>query len=184
MLTSQLPSMKLSFLKAYSFFVNFLMEDLSSVEKYCGHYIVRHIIHTSIYLLQGVGENWESAIESVRITFDVLSLVLLKLFDHPVVCEEVIRCLCFLVNNLIHFAINYQTFEGNRSLELLQQLILVGTSDDMSLYDFTNAVSQLDLLPGDEDMFLKLNERLEVLKATVIEQDPKKVSVFRFFTNL
>lgn len=182
MLTSKLPSLKLSFLKSYTFFVNFLLEDFSSIEKSCGHYITRHIIYTSVYLLQSERKNKQSlSVEIIRMTFRILSAIVAMLFTNPVTCEEICRCLTFLVTSLVDFAIWFEEdsaikFDGkNHAVEILNKLIIEGTTGNASSHSFVDAIARLDYIPCDKELFRLLNERLTVLKSTLEEEDVKIV---------
>lgn len=167
--------MKSSFLKVYTFFVKFLMDDFSEVEKHCGHYIIKHVIYTCIYLLYDLKNDLDivNGENTVKIIFDILSKVISKLPSHPVVSEEVCRCLHFLVNSLVNFIVKHQNipFIMDTAFEMLKRIILEYTCDEVDFYDYTEAVSTLDLLPSNCEFFSILNERLQVLKASTHAPD-------------
>jgi len=155
----------------------YLLVEFEELEKTLGNFIIRAIVYRTICAIKLFLDKPTKLEKIATLCLDILEQIVSKVSQFNSVCEELTKCLPFLVLSLTSFSLNPNVGEyfSQRAVGLLEILICTHT-DDMNLYDYINAVTNLDYFPADEHMFSPLNDHLKILKQSQQVDEIENVS--------
>ena len=162
---------------AYNFFVIYLLNEFSELDKHIGNFIIRSIIHSTIYAINIVFEHPKELATVGNLCCKILEKLVSLISAFASICTEIAFSLSFVVVNLTNLCCKHQTEEEliTRIISILESIVC-SQKNDLNQFDLITAVAGLDDFP-DNKMFSKLIEHLQGEKEKQPSSSIENVSV-------
>ena len=137
------------------------MQEFAELDKHVGSFIIRSIIHSTIYAINIVFQHPKELVTIGNLCCKIFEKLVLLISAFASVSTEMAFSLPFLVVNLTNLCCKNQTEKElvTRMIGILESVVCV-PKDDLNQFDLITAVAGLHNFP-DNGMFSKLNKYLQ-----------------------
>ena len=164
----------------------YLLKELTELDKNIGSFVLRSIIHSTIYAVNIVSQHPKELSTIGSQCCEIFEKLVSLITTFPSVGTELASSLPFLALNLTNLCSKEVAEAGLvRRLIVILETIVCMPKDDMNQFALITAVAELDSFP-DNKKFSKLNGHLKEEKAkqpslSVENVSEKLISLFLFF---